>query len=734
MEQLRKKFDAVWLADFEYRQPDGETPSPHCMVAKEVFTGETLRLWADELQQLQQAPFPIDSKTLFVAYNTVAEFSCFLVLGWKLPARVFDPMVEFQWRTSGNKSYAGHGIVNACDYYGCSPINVVEKSEMRDVAIRGGPFTKQERTDLLTYCEHDVTGLENLLVKMVPSIDLKYALFRGRYMKAVANMEHTGIPIDVETFESFKLNWTEILGQLTRDIDKDFDVYVPENQKKANPESRFGQAIIEAAKRFEVDADAVASTLPAVHAEHKESVSRFYEAKRAARKATGLSSAKVNRLEGGLFDSSSYPGLDTTARELAGEYPSLGIGSGYVADESDSNDYGGRLFEILRDPDDKPKSKYDPDLINEAAQRVKDSTGDDFSGPLSFSERRFERYLQIHKIPWNRHYKSGGLVLDKSFFKNMAGSYPQLQPLAELRSTRSSMRELKLEVGHDGRNRTTLWPFNTKTGRNAPSTNKFVFGLASWLRSLIKPEPGMAISYCDWSAQEIAIAGYLSGDEKMIEAYQDDPYIWLAKSCGYAPPNATKQSHPTIRNMFKVVYLAANYRMGYRSLATLTNTTHGQAKEILRKMRLAFPRYWRWSDGTIEFARRHKYLQSSFGWRVWIGREFNERSVANFPLQSNGAAMMQIACMLATEAGIRVCCPVHDALLVESTIEDIDDVTKQTQEIMEEASRIVLVNGIVRTDSCTVRYPERYVDDRGGDLWNVVLNELNTAELTNSPF
>jgi hypothetical protein len=605
---------------------------------------------------------------------------------------------------------------------------------MRDVAIRGGPFTQQERDDLLIYCEHDVVGLENLLIKMLPSIDLKYAMFRGRYMKAVASMEHVGIPIDVETFTSFKENWTEILGQLTRDIDRDFGVYVPENQKKANPDSRVGQAIIATAKQFEVDADEIATTLSVVHAEHKESVSDFYVAKHAARAVTGLTAKKISRMENSLFDSADSLGLDKTARELAGDYPALGIGPGYVADESDSNDYGGRLWEILRDPTDKPKSKYDSDLLNEAAQRVKDSTGDDYHGPLSFSERHFERYLRIHKIPWNRHFKSGGLVLDKSFFKNMAASYPQLQPLAELRSTRSSMRELKLQVGADGRNRTTLWPFNTKTGRNAPSTNKFVFGLASWLRSLIKPEPGMAISYCDWSAQEIAIAGYLSGDEKMIEAYQDDPYIWLAKSCGYAPPDASKQSHPAIRNMFKVVYLAANYRMGYRSLATLTNQTHGQAKEILRKMRLAFPKYWRWSDAAIEFARSHKYLQSSFGWRVWIGRDFNERSVANFPLQSNGAAMMQIACMLATEQGIRVCCPVHDALLVEASIDEIDDVTKRTRKIMEEASRIVLVNGTVRTDSYTVRYPDRYVDDRGGDLWGRTLDGLDKSEIVNAPF
>jgi hypothetical protein len=34
-------------------------------------------------------------------------------------------------------------------------------------------------------------------------------------------------------------------------------------------------------------------------------------------------------------------------------------------------------------------------------------------------------------------------------------------------------------------------------------------------------------------------------------------------------------------------------------------------------------------------------------------------------MQGNGAEMLRIACIFLTEAGIRVCAPVHDALLIE---------------------------------------------------------------------
>ena len=62
--------------------------------------------------------------------------------------------------------------------------------------------------------------------------------------------------------------------------------------------------------------------------------------------------------------------------------------------------------------------------------------------------------------------------------------------------------------------------FAAKTGRNQPSTAKFIFGPAKWVRGLIKPGIGMSLAYCDWSSQEIAIAAALSGDELLWKAYE----------------------------------------------------------------------------------------------------------------------------------------------------------------------------------------------------------------------
>ena len=69
---------------------------------------------------------------------------------------------------------------------------------MQDLAIRGGPWTSEEREALLAYCESDVLALAKLLPAMEPELDLSRAVAcRGRYMGAVARMEWAGVPIDV---------------------------------------------------------------------------------------------------------------------------------------------------------------------------------------------------------------------------------------------------------------------------------------------------------------------------------------------------------------------------------------------------------------------------------------------------------------------------------------------------------------------------------------------------------
>jgi hypothetical protein len=603
-------FGAVWFVDFEFYQPDGERPSALCMVAREWRTGETIRLWRDHLVRRGVAPIPVGPDALFVAYYASAEFGCFLSLGWPLPIRILDLYAEFKCLTSGLPVPCGYGLLGALTQYGLDGIDATDKGAMRELAMRGGPYSNDEQMALVDYCETDVVALNRLLPKMLPEIDLPRALLRGRYMAAVARMEATGTPIDVETLHRIRDEWGRIQRDLVRTVDKEFGVYAP------------------------------------------------------------------------------------TGREIK--------------------------------PAEGPKPKHDRQLNHPAAE-LAERYGECI-GPRPFSAERFAAYLIRENIPWPQ-LPSGALALDDDTFRQMAKGYPQIAPLRELRHSLSKLRLESLAVGKDGRNRCLLSAYASKTGRNQPSNARYIFGPSVWLRSLIRPSRGMALAYVDWSQQEFGIAAALSGDAAMKEAYTSgDPYLEFAKQAGAVPANATKESHGDIREQFKVCSLAVQYGMAEKSLAERLGVCEGRARELLRFHRETYPTFWRWSQAAVDHALLGGWLQTVFGWRVHVGPAVNPRSLANFPMQANGAEMLRLACCLATERGIQVCGPVHDALLIESRIDRIDDAAAECQAAMREASEVVLDGFGLRTDCRIVRWPDRYVDPRGVRFWETVLSLLDDPQ------
>jgi hypothetical protein len=556
-------FKNVWLVDFEFSQPGGEKPSVVCMVAREFFTGRLLRCWQDELGG---PPFDTRPDSLFVAFYSSAEWGCHLALGWPLPARVLDLYAEFRCITSGLNRPNGSGLLGALSYFGLDALDAVEKDAMRQLVIRGGPWTADEKRAILDYCQTDVDSLARLLPAMLPQIDFPRALIRGRFMAAVARMEYTGVPIDVPALVRIQRQWEGIQDRLITCIDRGLRIY--------------------AGRTFKAD--------------------------------------------------------------------------------------------------------------------------------------RFEEWLAQRGITWPR-LSSGALALDDDTFKEMARSHPEITPLRELRMSLSQMRLNELAIGSDGRNRCLLSPFASRTGRNQPSNTKFIFGPAVWLRGLICPHPGQAVAYLDYEQQEFGIGAALSGDRAMRDAYQSgDPYLTFAKQAGAVPVHATKTSHKTERDLFKLCALGVQYGMGADSLARRIVKPAATGRELLALHRRTYPTYWRWSDAVQDFALLRGYLETVFGWRVHVGPDANPRSLRNFPLQGNGAEMLRLACCLATERGILVAAPVHDALLVEGPADGIEDTVARTQEAMREASELVLPGFPLRADAKIVRYPDRYMDERGRRFWEVV--------------
>ncbi len=559
-------FREVWVADFEFSAPPGERPAPICMVAREVFSDRTIRIWGEELLTSDGPPFEAEDDVLFVAYYAPAEIGCYLALGWPIPWNILDLYVEFRNDTNGLQLPSGRGLLGACVYYGLRGIGMAEKEEMRELAIRGGPWTEVERVALLDYCGSDVETATALLRAMAPRIDIERALLRGRYMSVVARIEAQGIPIDVPSLSLLRTHWLEIQEDLIEEIDRDFGIY------------------------------------------------------------------------------------------------------------------DGRKFSI----------------------------------------DRFASWLSARGIAWPRT-ETGRLSLSDDTFKNMVKSVPELAPVRELRSSLGRLRLMDLAVGSDGRNRCMLSPFASKTGRNQPSNAKYIFGPSVWLRGLIRPGPGMAIAYVDYSQQEFGIAAALSGDSAMIAAYLSaDPYMAFAIQAGAAPAGATKATHAAIRERFKACALAVLYGMGAKSLASRARISVAEAKELLRLHRRTYPLFWAWSERVGMHAFLHGKIRTAFGWTLYTARDANPRSVANFPMQANGAEILRLACILTAEAGIMVGGPVHDALLIVSTRHNIKRDAAMTSHLMVLAGKEVLRGFELRTDTSIVQHPDRYMDPRGEAMWNKV--------------
>lgn len=345
-----------------------------------------------------------------------------------------------------------------------------------------------------------------------------------------------------------------------------------------------------------------------------------------------------------------------------------------------------------------------------------------------FVAARFADFLQRAQIPWPR-LPSGQLALDDDTFRERALAFPKIAPLRELRRALAKLHLVDFPIGSDGRMRTSLHPFASRTGRNQPSNSKFIFGSARWLRGLIKPSPGRALAYVDWSSQEIAIAAALSGDNAMWEAYASgDPYLAFAKKVGLAPADATRHTHKAERQRVKAVVLGVGYGMSAESIAMQAGVHLEEARNLLRQHQETYQAFWAWGTTNQNAGLLGVPLQTSFGWtwRAGRGTIVNPRSLLNWPMQANGAEMMRLACCELTERGVQVCAPIHDALLVEADLTEIDEVVKLTRAAMGRASELVLGKGrVVRTDVDIVRFPDRYADESGIDLWNRVMRLLD---------
>jgi DNA polymerase I len=335
--------------------------------------------------------------------------------------------------------------------------------------------------------------------------------------------------------------------------------------------------------------------------------------------------------------------------------------------------------------------------------------------------------------------------------RRQAQRYPVLRSFQRLQSQVAELRLSKFlnTIGQDGFSRCPLMPFWTLTSRNLPQGEKdedsgkvetvFLLGLPAWLRGVIRPPEGWTVVEIDFSAQEVLIAGGLSGDLALIEDAQHDPYLRFAARAGLvgwdADPARPEVKH--IRAICKVCLLGSMYGQTPFGLAHKLGCSFNYAVELQRMLARVYPVFWKWSLDVVAQAQFDLRIVSPFGWPLHVTSNTKRTTLKNYKMQSAGADALRLAVIAAYEAGIRLSAPLHDSLWAMFPTNEYPDQLATLQRIMARASQSVC--GIpCRTKAETVvTWPNCLGDTRqptgkGAVLWAEIMGLIRSEQVTPS--
>jgi hypothetical protein len=345
-----------------------------------------------------------------------------------------------------------------------------------------------------------------------------------------------------------------------------------------------------------------------------------------------------------------------------------------------------------------------------------------------WSYERFEQWLIYAGVAAWPRLDSGRLDLGSDAFRLMY-HVPGIEALHALRDSLGFIVKARLPIGRDGRNRPSLFPFGTATGRNAHA--KSPYNAHAGMRSFMVFAPGTIGFYLDWRTQEVGVAAAFSGDRALMEDYATgDVYHALARMCGLTndpDPIRWKKLNRPQRDRMKPLQLGINYGMGVPSLARGLDRHPLIASEIIERHKRRYPRFWQWRAEMVQAAMLDRRMESVFGWPLHITHSPNQRTLYNFPMQSGGAEMLRLATVRLCEAGIVPIMLIHDGILFEET--DPEKV-ELAIEIMRGAGRDVcdgLVEIGVDIDQ-RLEHGARYHDKRpmAQKMWATIMNTLHT--------
>ena len=361
----------------------------------------------------------------------------------------------------------------------------------------------------------------------------------------------------------------------------------------------------------------------------------------------------------------------------------------------------------------KPEAlkQYGEDLSIQIAaleESIHRDAGEDFNinSPKQLGDILFERM----KIPGGRKNKNG-YSTSADVLEKLAPDYPfvadilKYRGLAKLRST--YVDGLYPCIRDDNRIHSTFHQTITATGRlssSDPNMQNIPVRMEQGrlIRKIFVPAEGYTFVDADYSQIELRIMAHMSGDEKLIEAYNSEADIHriTASEVFHVP---FEEVTPQQRRNAKAVNFGIIYGISSFGLSQDLSISVKEAKSYIAKYFETYPKVKEFVDSLVAGAKKNGYVTTMFGRRRpvpelssgnFMQRSFGERVAMNAPIQGTAADIMKIAMirvmrrLKAEGLKSRMILQVHDELLIETALDEKDKVSALLVEEMEAAAQL----------------------------------------------
>ena len=346
--------------------------------------------------------------------------------------------------------------------------------------------------------------------------------------------------------------------------------------------------------------------------------------------------------------------------------------------------------------------------IGEIRERIYREAGEEFNlnSPQQLGQILFEKL----GLPGGRKTKTGystaADVLEKLSEENqLAADILEYRTYSKLNSTYAE--GLLSWIREDGRIHGHFNQMVTATGRisstdpnlqNIPIRTE----MGRRFRRVFIPKEGSIFIDADYSQVELRILAALSGDEKLIRAYQnaDDIHAVTASEVFHVP---LSEVTPQLRRNAKAVNFGIVYGISAFGLSEGLSISRQEAKEYIERYFETYPGVKKFLDGEVELARKQGYVRTIFGRKRpvpdisssnFARRSFGERVAMNSPIQGSAAdimkkAMNEVSRALKEEGfRARIVLQVHDELLLETPEGEADQVEKLLILSMQNAAKL----------------------------------------------